>query len=241
MPLAPNMTGQDMYNAMSTLVEGFSMDPVLFYQLLNSERQKVEFMRPWMRLRKLDTTQTAIASQPSLIAPPTVNKLTLPTDFSFLNRDGVITLYDQNNQWENYIEIPMDLMVTHLQNNNEFFIDHANGTFTILGVVSKNYSVFMFYQADYGDITASTTWLNIPSRYHLALPLAVAIRLRMGISYDDINSRNASDNQLAYNQVIEIMKTWDDNLQRSATTKRNLPDSSDVPGANFQHKINMNQ
>ena len=239
MPLAPNLLGVDMYNAMSTLVEGFSMDSVLFYQLLNAERMKIEFMRPWMRLRKLDNSQIATAAQPSLIAPPTINKLTLPSDFSFLNQDGVITLYDNNNQWETYTEVPMNLMVSHLQNNNEFFIDHANGTFTLLGVVAKAYQVYMFYQADYGDITTTTTWNNIPSRFHLILPLAVAVRLRMGISYDDINSRNAGDNQLAYNQMLDAMKTWDDNLQRSATTKRDLPDSTDVPGSNFSHKINM--
>ena len=233
------MLGADMYQAMSTLVEGFSMDPVLFYQMLNAERGKIEFMRPWMFFRKLDVSQTAVAAQPSLIAPPTVNKLTLPTDFQFFSRDGELTLYNQNNVYQTYTEIPMDLMVSHLQNNNEFFVDYGNVTFTLLGVVDQPYTVFNYYQADYGDITATTTWINMPSRFHLILPLAVAIRLRMGISYDDINSRNASDNQLAYDQILEAMKTLDDNRQRSATTRRDLPDQNDVPGGNFNRRINI--
>ena len=239
MGIAPNMTGLDMYNAMSTLDSGFSIDPVLFYQLLNSERAKIEFMRPWMFFRKMGTSLSAVASQPSLIAPPTVNRLTLPADFQFLTKDGTITLYDQNNQWETYTEIPMDLMVSHLQNNNEFFIDYGNATLTLLGVVAKAYTVFIPYQADYGDITASTSWVNVPSRFHLILPLAVAIRLRLGISYDDINARNAADNQTAYTQILEAMKVLDDNRQRSATTRRDLPDSSDVSGINFNRKISM--
>ena len=239
MTIATPMTGQNMYEAMSTLVDGFSMDPVLFYQMLNAERAKVEFMRPWMFFRKMDVSNTATASSPSLIAPPTVNKFNLPTDFQFLTKDGTITLYDQNNQWETYTEVPMDLMVSHLQNNNEFFIDYGNLTFTLLGVVAKSYSIFIPYQADYGDITATTSWVNVPSRFHLLLPLAVAVRLRLGISYDDINARNASDNLTAYNEMINAMKTLDDNRQRSATTRRDLPDNSDVPGVNFSHKINM--
>lgn len=237
--LASAMTGQQYYDAMSTLVEGFSMDPVLFYQMLNAERGKIEFMRPWMFFRKMDTSNTAVATQPSLIAPPTINKFNLPLDFQFLTKDGTITLYDQNNQWETYIEVPMDLMVSHLQNNNEFFIDYGNSTFTLLGVVAKAYSIFIPYQADYGDITATTTWINCPPRFNLILSLAVAIRLRMGISYDDINSRNAGDNQLAYNQMLDAMKVMDDNRQRSATTKRNLPDETDVPGTNFNRKIDI--
>ena len=233
------MLGQDMYNAMTTLVEGFSMDPVLFYQMLNAERGKIEFMRPWMFFRKLDASQTATAAQPSLVAPPTTNKLTLPTDFQFFSRDGQITLYDQNNTYQIFTEIPMDLMVSHLQNNNEFFVDYGNSTFTLLGVVDRTYTVFNNYQADYGDITATTTWINVPSRFHLMLPLAVAIRLRLGISYDDINSRNASDNQVAYGQMLDAMKVLDDNRQRSATTRRDLPDQNDIPGGNFSHRINM--
>lgn len=215
------------------------MDPVLFYQMLNAERAKVEFMRPWMFFRKIDASNTASVAQPSRIAPPTTNKFTLPTDFQFLTRDGEITLYDQNNTYQTFTEIPFELMFSHLQNDNEFFIDYGNATFTLLGVVDKAYTIFLPYQADYGDITASTTWINCPSRFHLMLPLALAIRLRMGISYDDINSRNASDNQLAYNQMLDAMKVLDDNRQRSSTTRRNLPDQNDVPGSNFSHKINM--
>ena len=233
------MQGADMYAAMTTLVDGFSMDPVLFYQMLNAERAKIEFMRPWMFFRKMDTSNTASATGPSLIAPPTVNKFTLPSDFQFLTKDGTITLYDQNNQWETYIECPMDLMVSHLQNNNEFFIDYGNFTITLLGVVAKAYTIFIPYQADYGDIAAGSTWENVPARFHLILPLAVAIRMRLGISYDDINSRNAADNQVAYGQMLDAMKVLDDNRQRSATTRRDLPDQTDVPGLNFNRKINM--
>ena len=239
MSLATPMTGQNMYDATSSLLDGFQMDPVLFYQFLNAERAKIELKRPWMRLRKLDNSQSAVASQPSLIAPPTVNKLTLPTDFTFLNDDGAITLYDNNNQWEDYTEVPMNRMVEFLQCNNVFFIDHANQTFTLLGVVSKPYQVYMYYQADFGDITDNTTWLNIPSRYHMLLPLAVAIRYRMGVDYDDINSRNAQDNKLAYDELMDVMTRWDDNLQRSATTKRNLPDVTQEYGSNFNRKINI--
>lgn len=239
MSLAPNMTGADMYAAMSTLIDGFNMDSTLFYQLLNAERAKIEFMRPWVFLRKTDNSNVSTPATFSLVAPPTTNKLTLPTDFSFLSRDGEITLYDQNNQWEDYTEIPMERMVQFLQVNNSFFIDYVNLTLTLLGNVTKAYNVFIPYQADFGDITATTTWNNVPARFHLLLPLAVAIRYRMGIDYDDINSRNAQDNKIAYDELLNAMKVLDDNRQRSSTTKRNLPDVTNEAGSNFNRRINI--
>lgn len=73
----------------------------------------------------------------------------------------------------------------------------------------------------------------------MILAYDVAAMYRLGVSYDDINARNADDNNKQAQLMYGAMETWDDNLQRSATTRMDLPIITDVPGANFQRKIDI--
>lgn len=233
------MNGAQFYTAVQSLVNGFSIDQTTFYLLLNTARTRREMQRAWMRLRKYDYSQTLVGpTNPSLTLPP-ATRINIPSDFMFMSRDGEITLYDNNNQYETYTEIPLNLVIPYLQVNNVYYADHGAGYFYFLGVIQKTYTAFVQYQADLGDITVSTTWLNIPSRFHMILAYDVAAMYRLGMDYDDINARNADQNNRDAELLYGSMAVWDDNLQRSATTRMELPVITDVPGGNFQHKINM--
>ena len=233
------MNGADFYTAVTTLLEGFQINETLFYQFLNTARIQREMMRPWMYLRKLDTSNVvAPVSTVPVIAPPSPS-YTIPSDFLFLSKDGQMTLYDNNNQYENYYEIPMDLQVQYLQQSNRFFFDYANGILYFLGIVSKQYTAYIFYQADFGDITKTTTWLNIPKRYHMILAYDVAAMYRLGVDYDDVNARNAESNHQQAELLFGSMKTWDDNLQRSAVTTLDYPTEGSGENDFHNRKINM--
>lgn len=233
------MIGTDYYTAVQSLVNGFSIDQVTFYALLNSARAKREMQRSWMKLRKYDYTQTLTGpTNPSLTLPPG-SSISIPSDFMFMSRDGEITLYDNNNQYETYTEIPLNLVIPYLQVNNVYYADHSAGKFYFLGVIQKTYTAFVQYQADFGEITASTTWINIPARFHMILAYDVAAMYRLGMDYDDINARNAEQNMRDADALYNAMAVWDDNLQRSATTRMELPVITDVPGGNFQHRIDI--
>lgn len=232
------MTGAQLYTLVQSLVNGFSIDQTTFYILLNTARTRREMQRAWMRLRRYQYTQTLQPTQPSLTLPPSA-QITIPSDFMFFSRDGEITLYDNNNQYETYTEIPLNLVIPYLQVNNVFYADHAGGTFNFLGVIQKAYTAFVQYQADFGDITVTTTWLNIPTRFHAILAFDVAVMYRLGMDYDDINARNADRNNVDAELLFGAMATWDDNLQRSATTRMELPVITDVPGSNFQHRVDI--
>lgn len=236
--MANKMTGADFYTAVQNLLGGFGMDSVLFYQLLNTARTNRELMRPWMRLRKYQYSQIVNAAQP-VLAPFASQALVVPTDFHYLTEDGQTTLYDNNNLWQTYTEIPLQYIIPYLQINNTFVIDHANGIIYFNGVIDRQYYLFLVYQADLGDITVSSTWLNMPSRYDMMLAYDVAAMWRLGVDYDDINARNADENNRMAEMLFNSAAKWDDNLQRSATTRRDLPSLSDV-GGNFNHKINVN-
>ena len=235
--MAP-LTGSQYYDAVTTLLGGFEMDTILFYQFLNIARANREFARPWLRLRKFDTSQTAVPAQAPIIAPPTTNRLTLPDDFGYLMEDGEIMLYDQNNQYEVFTEIGMQNLIPYLQVNNCFYVDHASGYYYLLGTLDRHYTVFFPYIADFGDITDATTWLNMPARFDMVLAFDVASMYRLGVDYDDINARNAEDNNKQASILFNAMCTWDDNLARSATTRMGMPRIGNEQGANFNHKIN---
>lgn len=232
------MNGAALFTAVTSLVAGFNLDQTLFLQMLNTARTRREFQRAWMRLRKYQYSQSVSAASAPIIFPPQVS-ISVPADFMFMSRDGEITLYDNNNQFETYTEIPMNLIIPYMQYNNSFAIDHANALIYFLGTIAKNYTAFLQYQADFGDITLTTAWINIPTRFHMILAYDVAAMYRLGVSYDDINARNADDNNKQAQLMYGAMETWDDNLQRSATTRMDLPIITDVPGANFQRKIDI--
>lgn len=232
------MNGSDFYTFVQSLVPGLTIDQVAFYRLLNTARTKRELLRAWMYLRKYQYTQTvSVQNAPTTI--PTGAALTIPSDFMFMTRDGEITLYDDNNQYETYLEIPLNLAIPYLQVNNYYYADYAASKFYLLGNVQKAYKAFIQYQAELGDIASGTSWLNIPSRFHPILGYDVAAMYRLGVDYDDINARNADQNAKDAELLYGAMVSWDDNLQRSSTTRMNLPAITDVPGANFNHKIDI--
>lgn len=232
------MTGADYYTAMSTLISGFQMDSTLFYQLLNVARVQREMVRPFCCFRKVDSSITVSAVSTLPLTCPPAAVYPIPTDFQFLTDDGRITLYDNNNVYEEYEEIPIGLQVQYLQVSNKFFIDYVNNLIYFCGIIDRQYQVFVPYQADFGDITATSSWNNVPSRFHMILALDVAAMYRLGIDYDDIQARNAESNAQQAEILFNAMKIWDDNRQRSMVTTLNYSSGNGEPSFT-NRKINM--
>lgn len=228
------LTGQDFYNLVQTKLNGFGMDQTLFYAYLNAARINREMARLWMYLRKRDTSN--VVSSGNTYQTP----LTIPTDFVRLIRDGRILLFDGNQTWEGAYEIPYPLLIQYKDNNLNFAMDYPNGKFYITGAIDRTYNTYIDYQADFGDITANTTWINIPARFHLILALDVCAMYQLGDDYDDISARNANENGAAAQRLFQSMVDWDDTIQRSSVTTMDYPvigDTSDFT----PHKINMQQ
>lgn len=227
------MNGQQLYQAVQTMYSNFGIDPTLFLQFVNVARIIREGMRPWRRLTKLANTQ--------LVTPAVTWKtpLNLPSDFEFLTKDGLIVLFDGNDTYQELEEVPWTDVIQYKDWSNRFVVDHANLLFYVLGIVDKNYNAWIHYQADYGDITLTTQWMNIPTRYHMMLAFDALCMYEMGVDYDDIQARNANKlNQIA-DTLYNAMCKWDDNLQRSATTRVDYGHSADS-NSFISNKINVN-
>jgi hypothetical protein len=227
------LIGSDYYSRVQTLIHNFGMDSNMFYDYLNARRNIVELSRYWVGLRKRNTSNVVTTSNTYLTA------LTLPADFVRLIRDGTILLFDGDQTWQEAHEIPLNLLIQYKDNNLNFAIDHNAGVFYITGIIDRTYTIYIDYQADLGDITTSTPWLGIPSRWHRMLIYDVVSSYEMGADYDDINARNANANFRLYEQIFNAAATEDDDRQRSSVTTMDYPVISDVPTF-VPHKINMN-
>lgn len=231
-------TGKDFYNQAATMIHNFQMDRTMFYTFLNSARTIREMARPWMKLRKLDNSQLASASDIFNPLNPT-NSKNMPSDFMMLTKEATIMLFDGQQTWLTYNEIPMDLQIQYKDMSNRFFFDHAAGKLYLLGIVDRQYYIFVFYQADYGDISDTTTWVNIPDRFRALLVHDVIAMYELGVDYDNTNARNANKHSQQAEMIFNAMCTWDDNLQRSSVTTLDYPVLGDTPTFT-NRKINMN-
>ena len=235
-----NLLGTDYITAVTSLLNGDTIDSVLFYQYLSIARTSREMMRPFLFFRKTFTfTVAAVSTQPINISQ--VTGYALPTDFMYLSVDGTITLYNNNLQWQTYEEVPMNQSVYYLQENNKFWIDYSTNTIYFCGIIDQQYTAYIYYQADLGDITATTSWQNVPSRFQMMLTFDIAAMYRLGQDYDDINARNADNNARQADMIYNSMCVLDDYRQRSTVTTLDYPTAGDSDSATFKNKqINVN-
>lgn len=215
------MNGQQLYTAITTMYSNFGIDQTLFLQLVNVARTNRELMRPFRRLTKVVSTQQ--------VTPGNVWNVpyTLPSDFEYLTEDGIMTLFDNNNTYQVIEEVPFNLTPQFKNWSNKFCIDHANQKYYIFGTVSQNFFNYIYYQADYGDITLTTTWTNIPSRFSMILAFDALAMYELGVDYDDVQARNANELNRQAELLFNAMCKWDDRLQRSMTTRVDYGISSD--------------
>lgn len=214
------------------MYSNFGIDQTLFLQFVNVARTNREMQRPFKRLTKLANTQ--VVSTANQWNTP----LSLPSDFEYLTEDGLITLFDGIDTYQELEEVPINLTPQFKDYSNKFAIDHANLVFYILGVVDKTYNAWIYYQADYGDITLTTQWVNIPSRFHMLLAFDALCMYELGVDYDDVQARNGSKLNEIAETLFNAMCKWDDRLARSATTRMDY--GIDSNSQFIANKINLN-
>lgn len=178
-----------------TILDGDTIDDVFFYNVLNSAKDQIEDSRPWMFLRKLDTSASAVAGTP----------ITLPTDWRMTWK-----LYVGQDQL--YTQIPFDQQHLYRNEGHRFVVDVASGTYTLLGTISGGSSVYHYYIKTTDDITSATSpvW---PARFHPILAYYVAGYTQMGVDSDDLFARMAPENKIQAQALLSAMERWDSNLQ----------------------------
>lgn len=183
-------------------------------------RNRVQEKRNWMCMRFADSSQTVQAGNNSEIPVKLASGFMGFLDPGRNGGYGGIQLFN-GTQWARLTEVPLEMKNSYYNQFGHFCVDYAQGLVYILGLCPQSYTVYQFITKDLGDITASSTWSQFPSRYAPILALRAAARWRLGTSFDDMNANNAADNDREVRDMFDDMVKWDARLQIGASENQN--------------------
>lgn len=219
------MDGDDLIELFAEVVSNgtLTVSPSYVLQLINIARADYEQRRMWQVLKAKNTALTAASgfnpttayAMPSPVSP----SLNDPYAMQYL-LEGAMLLVDPINS-QNYmplLELPFENQVG-IQQGNAFYVDYAKREFYIMANLSGSFTIYQFFQADFGDIKATlagdavnTSWVGFPAKFAPMLAFQAAARQRLGSDYDDISARNADNNFNTAETLFKSAMKWDANL-----------------------------
>jgi hypothetical protein len=222
-------TGSELTTFITSLNAEANIDAILLDVLVDNARTIIEEERPWMVLRKTDTSKTVTIAN----TWQTAIDLSTISDFSrfYMNQDGVvIKLFDGNNRVD-YITLKSfdqrleykDVSGTAVYNANTKQL-YINGTIAFAGTL---YIPYIATSTAIDLTSTSAVWSSFPSRF---LPVLgyYAIGINKGaIDYDSINREMLPENRATLNALKNAMEKWDNEMQLN-TIQSNDP--SEYPG-----------
>lgn len=223
------MTQAELY-AFTNSITGETLDPDQFNFYLDLAQAAWEDDRPWMWLRKKDSSQSASPTNTFQTAIP------LATDFRKWYSEFPIKLVGTSNidARLRYKEIPLDSQFEFKNANGKFYVDYAGGNLYLCGIVDQAYTVNQFYIKTTTLVSAdpANTWV-FPVRYHKFLGLMASIYFKRGFDFDLTNVAQADQHAAMALGMLNQGREWDDDLQRGAI--EGLGDNQDMQnGAPWQ-------
>jgi hypothetical protein len=222
------MTGEELQQITSVLLDGRDMGASKYAQLLRTAKRVREGARPWMALRTVDTSKTwgpgdtyeTLKDLPADFRKP--YNVLKPRDLEGSQRTPIILISGDSVVYT-YPTI-FGAHLAHKDINNLHYFDYANRKFGITGRMDRSYTVHLHYlktttdpASDGGDLDAWTWDLSPDDGIILAYDIAIA--QKGGIDYDEINARMVQYHGVDVRQLFSNMVKWDDELQRSALGK----------------------
>lgn len=204
------MNGSTLDTLIDEVNGGASIGATLKFQLANLAKAAIEQRRPWMVLRKTDTSKTVTTSNTWQTA---INLSTI-ANFSRFYGDDPIQLFDGNNRVERFRQVPFNMRLSYKDTSHTFVYDEANKLLYLNGTVPFAGTLYIDHLISSPDITSASdpVWV-FPSWSHALLAFfAVAIH-KGGVDYDDINMRMAPENRATAELLIKQLEGWDNELQ----------------------------
>lgn len=224
------MNGQELVDLITSIMDGESPDSSYLLQLINLSKLQYENDRSWKVLIAKDSSLTVTGANTYTVA------FDCPANFKrYLGEStltqGMMRLFDGANNIQYIYEIPFENILEYKDQFGYFAVDYANKQFYITGIVPGNFTIVQAYIKKTDPITLETSWSNFDSDYHPILAFDAAARWRLGTDYDDMNQRNADDNEKLALGIFSAMKSWDSEMAISALNNIEYPsNSSDYRG-----------
>ena len=207
------MTGPELSTFCEGVNGGDAINDTLLFQLLNLSKALVEQRRPWMLLRRTDTSKTITAGN----TWQTAIDLSTISRFSRFYGEWPIRLFDGNNRIERYRQVPFEERLEYMQAPNTFCYDEAAQTLYLNGTVGFAGTLYIHHIQNTPDLTNddSSTW-GFPMWSHPLLGFMAVAMNKGGIDYDDINARMAPDNRAQALGIMQLLEVQDGEKQLSA-------------------------
>ncbi len=167
-----------------------------FYQLLNIAKTKLEEMRLWQFLKKLDVSNNVSSGNNYATG------IALPDDFA---EDYKILVGSSE-----YLPVPFEDSYSQRNSSCRYYIDFAAEEIHILGNAAGGTLQF-FYKRFTPDIEAGTSPV-FPARFHPILAYLVAAYYEGGVDTDEIFAKMAPVNQAAGNELLRAMISWNTSI-----------------------------
>lgn len=222
-------TGQELATFITSLNAGASIEDTLLDVLVDNARTIIEEERPWMVLRKTDSSKTVTTAN----TWETAIDLSTISDFSrfYMNQDGVvIKLFDGNDRIEYYTLKTFDQRLEYKDVSYTCVYDENTKMLYLNGNVPYNGTLYIPYMStsDAIDLTStSAVWTKFPSRF---LPLLgfYAVGIYKGaVDYDEINRNMLPANAQVLTALKNAAENWD-NEKQLASLQSNDP--TEFPG-----------
>jgi hypothetical protein len=207
------MTGTELLTFSTEVNGGASVGDTLLFQLLNLSKAMVEQRRPWMLLRKTDTSKTVTTGN----TWQTAIDLSTIARFSKFYGKFPLRLFDGNITTERYRQVPFEDRLEHQFAANTFCYDEANQILYLNGTVNFAGTLYIHYLQNTADLTNddSSTW-SFPTWSHPLLGFMAVGMYKGGIDFDDINARMSGDNRAQANAILAMLENWDGDKQLSS-------------------------
>ena len=224
------MIGTSLSTLCTSLNGGATIDATLLTQLVNIGKNILEEERPWMVLRKTDTSKTVTTA--SLYT--TAISLATIAQFNKFYGNFAVRLFDGANRIEYYRQVPWDERLVYKDVGNTFCYDVNSGNIYLNGVVPFNGTLYINYLTTLIDIdltSSSEVWSPFPPRFGAILAFYAVGVNKGAIDYDIVNSFMTPSNQQVLTALRLTMLNWDNELQQSAIELNDPTDQFAYPRA----------
>jgi hypothetical protein len=207
-------TGEQLSTFITGLNAEAAPDPTLLSVLVGTAQAVLEEERPWMVLRKTDTSKSVTTSS----TWQTAIDLSTITDFSRFYSDAPIRLFDGSNTVQYYRLVPFDRRLDYKDASNTATYNPNTKQLYLNGTVPFNGTLYISYISTSTaiDITsASAVWSLFPSRFLPIIGFYAMGILKGAVDYDDINRAMLPENRAALEALRSAMVAWDNALQAS--------------------------
>jgi hypothetical protein len=223
-------TGVQLKTFITSLNAEAAIDDTLLGTLVETARTILEEERPWMVLRKTDTSKTVTTGNTWQTA---INLNTI-TDFSRFyapEDDAPIKLFDGNNQVERYYLKALDMRLDYKDISNTAIFDENASTLYLNGNVAFPGTLWLHYIATSPEIDLDSNdpvWTLFPRRFLPILGFYAVGIYKGAVDYDDINKLMLPENRETLRALKHAMEKWDNERQHASLVSN---DPNDIHGA----------